>query len=255
MKRLFLSGLLTAVLIFGVATVSAHQPWFEERDISAEFPWLIVDPSVSTALYSTLESSSDIDYYTFEIEEGGKIQLAITIPQIAGQEAFDPTMVLYGPGLPASGEEIPPVAATEFFEPFSRTSYWQRQERIMNAPASGRYTVAVSSGQGETGRYTFVIGYREVGGGDSAFSSKMEWYWTPFVAQLPVAEPTAVPQPTATAVPPTPVPPTVTPQPTQLPTATALPIPTEVPVSKPPQNTFNELEAYGINMDGLCPGE
>jgi hypothetical protein len=183
------------------APALAHQPFFEEEDIAPDSPWEIHDPTVSTAVYATLESSTDIDYFTFEGEAGQSILLQMTIPQIEGQEEFAPTMALMGPGLPAvelpsqvetpadQGAVLlspPPGPATTFFEPFSRTSYWERQESRVTLPANARYVVAVWHDSGEVGRYVFVVGDKEELGGDLTFPIKMRSYWTP-VGSAPVA--------------------------------------------------------------------
>jgi hypothetical protein len=172
----------------------AHQPYFEEEDIIADAPWQVNDPTVSTAVYATLESSADVDYYTFEGRKGQSIRLEITIPQIAGQELYAPEMALCGPGLaagrlptrvailPGAGSLLIPALtgpAAVFNEPFSRTSYWERQSQRVTLPADGRYVVAVWHGAGEGGRYVFVIGDKERAGGDPAFVLKMRSYWTP----------------------------------------------------------------------------
>jgi hypothetical protein len=68
---------------------------------------------------------------------------------------------------------------TSFYEPFSRTSYWERQEERVTLPADGVYTVAVWHNKGQLGRYTFVIGDRERLGGDPAFGRKLRSFWTP----------------------------------------------------------------------------
>ena len=125
--------------------------------------------------------------------KGQSILLSITIPQIKGQENFTPTMALMGPGLPPG--DLPkqviksqdtgvlilpsPMNATAFFEPFSRTSYWTRQEQYVRLPANGSYSVAIWDDNGQVGRYVFVIGDREIPGGDLAFPLKMRNYWTP----------------------------------------------------------------------------
>jgi hypothetical protein len=189
----------------------AHQPFFEDQDFTAAAPGRVKDPTVSTALYATLESRSDVDYVTFEGRRGQKILIGITIPAIAGQEEFAPTVALLGPGLPdgelpaqvarplvggaaagsagsergASGEQegaivwpAPAGEAPVFFEPFSSTSYWERQEDRVELPEDGQYTVAVWSDRGALGRYTLVVGDREVFGGDPAFGVKLGTYWT-----------------------------------------------------------------------------
>lgn len=183
-----------AILALTVAPALAHQPFFEEGDITAAQPWAVKDAAVSTALYATLDTASDVDYYAFDGRKGQRILLEMTIPQIAGQELFAPEMALLGPGLPAAslpGRVTVPAAsgarwlpaltgpAESFNEPFSRTSYWERQSERVTLPADGRYVVAVWHGSGEVGRYVFVIGDREVRGGDPAFGAKMPAYWTP----------------------------------------------------------------------------
>jgi len=46
-------------------------------------------------------------------------------------------------------------------------------------PADGRYLVAVWDDSGMVGRYVFVIGDREVPGGDLAYPLKIRGYWRP----------------------------------------------------------------------------
>jgi hypothetical protein len=198
MRRLILSAAL-AVLGLGVAAAPAlaHRPYFEDKDIVAGKPWTIANPTISTVVYATLQTPGDVDYYAFDGKAGQRILLEITIPQISGQEEFAPTLALMGPGLPAtklpsavarpakSGAlVIPPTTgpAETFFEPFSRTSYWERQSQRVTLPEDGRYVVAVWHPTRLLGRYGFVIGDREIPGGDLAFSRKLRSYWTPVPA-------------------------------------------------------------------------
>jgi hypothetical protein len=185
--------LALSVVVLWATPVWAHQPFFESQDITAEDPWPIEDPSVSTAVYATLETARDVDYYVFDGEAGQTVLVSLTIPQVEGQEDFAPTLALIGPGLPQT--PLPasvarpeggallfspaPGPAETFFEPFSRTSYWERQEERVHLTAAGRYTVAVWHPEGEVGRYVFVVGDRELPGGDPAFALKMRDYWTP----------------------------------------------------------------------------
>ena len=193
MNRGSILSVLAITFLFLSALASAHQPFFEDREFSAENPGRIKDPTVSTAMYATLETPTTVDYYRFNGSMGQSILLSITIPQIPGQENFTPTLALIGPGLPPgdlpkqvmrqkdSGVLIlpSPANATTFFEPFSRTSYWTRQEQYVRLPADGSYSVAVWEDSGQVGRYVFVIGDREIPGGDLAFPLKMRNYWTP----------------------------------------------------------------------------
>lgn len=193
MKRdLFPPFLVIALFALSAAT-AAHQPFFEDKEFAAEYPGHIQDPTISTAMYATLGTPNNVDYYSFNGSKGQSILLSVTIPQIIGQENFTPTMALMGPGLPEG--YLPskimkpqdfgililpsPANATAFFEPFSRTSYWTRQEQYVILPANGSYLVAVWDDNGQVGRYVFVIGDSEIPGGDPAFALKMRNYWTP----------------------------------------------------------------------------
>jgi PGF-CTERM protein len=195
MGKYFAWSLLLIIAFSIFMPVMAHQPFFEDKEFSADSPKYIKDPSISTAVYATLETPTNVDYFTFNGSKGEIIFLSITIPQIAGQENFAPTMALMGPGLPLAnlpdrirkpqnyGALImpPPANATAFFEPFSRTSYWTRQEQNVTLPENSSYLVAVWDDKGEVGRYVFVIGIKEVPGGDLAFPLKMRNYWKPVV--------------------------------------------------------------------------
>ena len=207
MRRVTIVVLTLILLALSVSPALAHQPFFEEEDITAEKPWLVAKPTVSTAIYATLDSRTDVDYYSFDGKKGQAILLSIVIPQIAGQESFAPTMALMGPSLgsaslPAkvvkpgdAGAYLLPALtgpAKTFYEPFGRKSYWERQEERVTLPADGRYTVAVWSDDAQVGRYTFVVGDREIPGGDPAYGRKMAAYWTPVPAPAPEPVP-AVP--------------------------------------------------------------
>jgi hypothetical protein len=188
-----LAVLVVTLLSFAVAPAQAHQPFFEEQDIEATRPWEVRDPTISTAVYATLDRADDVDYYTFTGRRGQRVVLEMTIPQIAGQELFAPEMALLGPALPpadlparvmrqAGGGAlaIPALTGTAatFNEPFSGTSYWKRQRQVVTLPADGRFVVAVWHSGGEAGRYVFVIGDKERPGGEPAFSRKLRAYWT-----------------------------------------------------------------------------
>ncbi len=195
MKTKTFAALMAAVLLLTTASSAlAHRPYFEDIDIAANAPWEIDDPTISTVVYATLDTRADVDYYTFAGEAGQRILLEITIPQIAGQELFAPSLALVGPGLPARQLPLrvekadnlgvvqiaPPTGPAEtFYEPFSRTSYWERQSERVTLPADGQYTVAIWHPRGEVGRYGFVIGDKERLGGDLlGLGSKLRSYWT-----------------------------------------------------------------------------
>jgi hypothetical protein len=197
-----LSALALAVMLATTLATPAlaHQPFFEEEDIKADAPWKIADPTISTAVYATLDSTTDVDYFAFEGQAGQAILLQIVIPQIEGQEEFAPHMALLGAGLPSAelpqrverpddaGALLlspPPGPAPTFFEPFSQTSYWERQDSRETLPADGRYVAAAWHEGGHVGRYVFVVGDKEQLGGDLTFPIKMRSYWTPVTPGAP----------------------------------------------------------------------
>ena len=200
-SRAFFLVLAVLLAVTVSETALAHQPFFEETDTTASTPMLVSDPEISTALFSTLEGPGDVDFFAFTVTAGQTIEVGMTIPQISGQEEFAPTIGVIASGLDkASAKELPadalsllssyvgayvlePTEATIFLEPFSRTAYWRRQRRQITFPSDGEAVVVVWHPQGAVGRYTLVIGQREVLGGDIAFARKIRDYWTPVVLQ------------------------------------------------------------------------
>ena len=193
-----LLALLLAVTLSNAAL--AHQPFFEETDTTSNSPMVVSNPEISTALYSTLDKPGDVDFFAFTVSSGQTIEVGMTIPQISGQEEFAPVIGVIASGLDRSAvSKLPADAlpllsddegaflleaaeATIFFEPFSRTAYWRRQRRQITFPDDGDAVVVVWHPQGTVGRYTLVVGQREVLGGDIAFARKIREYWTPVVA-------------------------------------------------------------------------
>ncbi len=194
-NRITLSSLLAVLLLLATALpVSAHQPFFEDSDLTAVAPYTISDISISLAFYGTLEKAGDVDYFVFDGKAGQAVFLSLVIPEIEGQETFTPTLALMGPGL-SKGKAPKPVSQPKgsgvvllraanaepmiFFEPFGMRNYYERQEQTITLPSDGRYTVALWSESSQIGRYTFSPGKREVWGGDSNYRSKSQQFWTP----------------------------------------------------------------------------
>lgn len=191
-KKIFIiiSILLLAIMCFG------HRPYEEREDITIDNIWNIKRPDISTAIYATLDSSEDIDYYSFYLEDDDPLYLSMVIPVIEGQEDFSPTMILLGPDI--SIEELnKPVEkldgifykpgdtfTREFYEPFSRTDYWIWQEEDLTIKKGGKYIVMVLDSENRLGRYVFTIGKKEIPGGDLGFLFfRFKEYWTPVTAE------------------------------------------------------------------------
>ncbi len=195
-KQLIVIGVAIFSLGFSVPSLLAHQPFFEEQDISPKAPWLIENPHIATAFYGTLEFPGDVDAFVFSFPAQGEVLFSILIPQIQGHEDFTPLMVLLGPGLPAKRRDLPPYlplvegegillftppeeTPSPFYESWSRTSYWRRQRIRVTLPTSGTYRLVIWHPQGRVGRYLLAYGEREIPGGDPQFCSKIKRFFTP----------------------------------------------------------------------------
>ena len=197
--RFFILTLALLLAVFAASSAMAHQPFFEEPDSTAAAPMSVRDPEISTALYSTLDRPEDVDFFSFSVSAGQTIEIGMSIPQVEGQEEFAPSIAVIASGMDKVTDQwlpedaaplltgdrgatlIGPVKAKIFFEPFSRTAYWQRQRQRITFAAESDVHVVVWHPQQELGRYTLVVGQREVLGGDPGFARKLREFWTPVV--------------------------------------------------------------------------
>ena len=138
MKRSLAAVLVLVSLALSAVPASAHRPYFEETDITADKPWSVSDPTISTAIYATLDTRSDADYYAFDGRKGQRILLSLTIPQIAGQEQFAPEMALLGPGLGAASLPARVVNAAGDGRRSSSLRWWVTPNRSTSRSAALR---------------------------------------------------------------------------------------------------------------------
>ncbi len=207
--------MIMAVLLAAAGTLvptaaRAHQPYCEFEDVTADSPWQAPDSSISYAYYGNLYPAQDVDYFTFEAEAGQSVLLSLSIPAIDGQEDFAPVMALFGPGvkgetaldLPArisvpehdGGMMVDLGEEPEYwYEPFGGRYYWNFENSYFEAPQDATYMVALWHPEQELGRYSFVVGEREVFGGDRDCMASFNDYWTPLLAgEDPYRTPVAV---------------------------------------------------------------
>jgi len=162
----------------------AHVPLDTSGSATKDNPIFVEDHQISWAAYNQLDSAGDVDYYHFQAEQGEKIYFSLVIPQIERYQDFRPDVALIGPGLESNYAGYDPNYITSifklkadeniiivrddqanpeiFFEPFTMTSYWRRQQFSIPAPAAGTYYLAVFSAEQQQGKYTLAIGRREV---------------------------------------------------------------------------------------------
>ncbi len=198
MRRSSTHALLLTILFLALIAppALAHQPVCEFADLSARAPWRVPDATISYAYFGNLYPRGDVDYFRFQAERGQSVLLSLSIPAIPDQAVFSPVMAVYGPGITSGADmqlpdslEIPegqgammiPLGAEPvyWFEPFSRKYFWNWDDYFFKAPQSSTYTVALWHPDDEIGRYAFVIGQREVFGGDLECYETYSSYWTP----------------------------------------------------------------------------
>ncbi len=192
-------GILVLLTVLTPRDAQAHQPYCEFSDATADSPWQVPDSSISYAYYGNLYPAGDVDFYTFDAEEGQSVLLSLSIPAIEGQEDFSPIMVVYGPGIDGErldslpdGVSIPDDQGgmmvslgdepVYWYEPFGGRYYWNWEDTFFEAPEDAAYTVALWHPENELGRYSFVVGEKEVRGGDQDCSASFDDFWTPLVA-------------------------------------------------------------------------
>ncbi len=188
MKRFFpFAGSLVLFSIFFVLFsfyAHAHKPVDTTGPATRENPIEIKEHRVSWAAYNELKIPGEVHFYRLDgVKKGEKIYLSLLVPQLERLESFFPLIALLGPGLETDfngleEEFIPEILRPEvgeglivrqfkdgqessFFEPFTQTRYWERQEMNLLAPATGTYYAAVFDFQGNTDKYVFAIGDEE----------------------------------------------------------------------------------------------
>ncbi len=199
-KRVVTWLVIGFVLLACASLVSAHQPVCEFADLTADAPWQVPDPTISYAYFGNVYPPQDIDYFTFDALRGQSILLSMSIPadDEDAQDFYLPKLAVLGPGLPRElpaelpstlllpeghGALMVPLGDTPawFFEPFGRVHFWNWDNYYFQVPQDARYTVVLWHPEAEIGRYTFVIGEKEVFGGDMECFMAFTTYWTPIL--------------------------------------------------------------------------
>ncbi|WP_350342696.1 hypothetical protein PRVXT_001952 [Proteinivorax tanatarense] len=191
---------ITTILIFISTYTLAHEGIFINRDISSiEKSWKIEDIQHSKAIYSQLQEELQVDYYRFQGLQEEEYYSQVLIPQIEGNHNFMVTKLLIGENLPSINEQYndivpsgygaipvePGNSREEFFEPFTQTSYYKKQQFSFQLEEDGTYYIAVFNSHGQTGKYVLTLGEEE----DMSFMElitypvtwfKVNWWFNPF---------------------------------------------------------------------------
>ena len=146
---------------------------------------------ISWAIYEELSGSNDVHYYKFAADQGDRLYSQLSIPKLEKFSTFVPSIALVGNDVSSVNLEgrysvqeyahdvgdlpfaIPPgmraivvdyngpIPSSEFYEPFTQTSYWERQEIVINSlPSVGTYYLVVfdRSLVQDEGKYTLAVG-------------------------------------------------------------------------------------------------
>ncbi|HLV08706.1 MAG TPA: hypothetical protein VKY40_00710 [Halanaerobiales bacterium] len=163
--------------------VAAHRPIEITGSATSDNPVVIKDHRISQVAYTKLSGKRDVDYYLLSsVKKGEKIYTQLLIPQIDRLKYFEPEIAIIGPKLNTETDGINKVVIKElleienqqgiiikrntkkgktFFEPFTQTAYWERQEIEITAPVGGNYQIAVFDIKDDAGKYVLTIGEEE----------------------------------------------------------------------------------------------
>ncbi|MEO5927399.1 MAG: hypothetical protein ABIO72_01725 [Patescibacteria group bacterium] len=137
--------------------------------------WRISSPGELKHLYGRLDEK-DVDYVTFTIDHA--MPLAVSLKNPAGDAGFEPTFIIFGPGLPAPTDKLPIDIGSNgaimaqtvrdkqhpVFDASEFTTYLTGPSVTADLRVSGTYAVAILSTKESAGRYVLSIGNQAAGG-------------------------------------------------------------------------------------------
>ncbi len=190
-----------ALALMTEGTASAHKPLFKNGNISSPARAMTIpNPNISWAIYASLDTPHEADYYVFHAKSGLLLNAQITIPAIPSLKQFAPHLALLGPGLPSpqantvpfsipSGDGVQIMNATHagatdvFNEPFTQTVYWDRQTLKETLSTAGTYYLVVFNLPADalqTGKYVLAVGNVEQFGPSDLLSFPLTYFHVRF---------------------------------------------------------------------------
>jgi hypothetical protein len=169
--------------------VSAHAPLGTGDNESIDKATVIPDPTKSWALFSSLNSDGDAQYYTFNITVGQKLHVTMYKSMRPEDASFTPRLVIIGPDVASQGDApskitvpsglnvhlVTPIEPKPTYEPFSPSIFIGLADETLDNPTPGRYYLVVyeQSDAPSGGNYGLAIG-------DSETYTIDEWILLPF---------------------------------------------------------------------------
>ncbi|MDX1533579.1 MAG: hypothetical protein R3230_05190 [Nitrosopumilaceae archaeon] len=166
--------ILSILILFTSNSAWAHKP-IQTDGMNTDFDnaLRIPDHKISWAIYEELEPGQT-KFYIFDAKKGDSLYASIVIPKIEKYESYKPELSIIGEGIQVNSnhsieQSIPQggiisyrfdgdIPSSEFYEPFTQTTYWERQEIRITIPIDGEYYLAVSDWQNVHGKYSLAVG-------------------------------------------------------------------------------------------------
>ena len=181
-KLLFIAVVMLGLLPASLA--SAHDPIIltSEQQTPADGP-LLVDGTISFALYGSLDAGGDTRGFRVQFKEGDPLYISILIPDLSPENTLDDVSLPFVNVEDPNGT-IEKLAITEkvpFPEPFSGTNYVRLTE-FRGTAIGGIYSVTVTGDS--PARFTVSVGEIEMFGSpvenipnrDLGVAGVMTWY-------------------------------------------------------------------------------
>ena len=181
-KLLFIAVVMLGLLPASIA--SAHDPIIltSEQQTPADGP-LLVDGTISFALYGSLDTGGDTRGFRVQFKEGDPLYISILIPDLAPENTLDDVSLPFVNVEDPNGTTVK-LSITEkvpFPEPFSGTNYVRLTE-FRGTAIGGIYSVTVTGDS--PARFTVSVGEIEMFGSpvenipnrDLGVAGVMTWY-------------------------------------------------------------------------------
>ena len=181
-KLLFIAAVLLGLLPASIA--SAHDPIIltSEQQTPADGP-LLVDGTISFALYGSLDTGGDTRGFRVQFKEGDPLSISILIPDLSPENTLDDVSLPFVNVEDPNGTTVK-LSITEkvpFPEPFSGTNYVRLTE-FRGTAIGGIYSVTVTGDS--PARFTVSVGEKEMFGSpvenipnrDLGVAGVMTWY-------------------------------------------------------------------------------
>lgn len=181
-KLLFIAAVMLGLLPASIA--SAHDPIIltSEQQTPADGP-LLVDGTISFALYGSLDTGGDTRGFRVQFKEGDPLSISILIPDLSPENTLDDVSLPFVNVEDPNGTTVK-LSITQkvpFPEPFTGTNYVRLTE-FRGTAIGGIYSVTVTGDS--PARFTVSVGEKEMFGSpvenipnrDLGVAGVMTWY-------------------------------------------------------------------------------